>query len=958
MTVTDTIHNADSSLASCKLEIIWPAMITPDNVTITAGRLTTATSTAGVITVSLAPNIGSTPTGTSYQVNFRCTAATYTERWVIPATGPRTIAEVRVSPVPVPLVILGQHQLFPGSGFQFLISNLLRASDPTATQEGQCYWNTVSHTMRCSDNTLAFNPFSGSGAAWGSITGTLSSQTDLNSALSGKASSTHAPQHQNGGADEVATATAGANAIPKAGSGGTLAAGWLPLPTASTIGAIKSLTCSGTDKLSAIGTDGLPVCSADQGGAGAVSSVDGRTGAVVDVFDNLAANTMTNVAAPATPAAGKTAVWTDATDKTVKAKDDAGVVTTTVKPDSGAASNFVTAISAAGVISKAQPSAANLSDGTTGSGAVVLATSPILTTPNIGSATGSITGNAGTATALAADPADCTGNNFALGIAASGAASCAQPAFSNLSGSVAASQMPALSGDVTTSAGSVTTTLANIPDLVPQAGSILATNIAAPASPAAGKVKLFTDSTDLRFHDKNASGVIGTTVVADTGAANNFLTAISAAGAISKAQPSCSSLSNAGGGCSMSTTAGGDLSGTLPSPSVANLPDGVTQAGHLLATNIAAPASPASGKVKLFADSTDLRFHDKNASGTIGTTVVADAGAANNFLTAISAAGVISKAQPAFTNLSGSIASGQQNAPSVGGKGGVEAKTCSGTDKISAIGTDGIPVCSADEGGAGAVSSVDGRTGAVVDVFDNLAANTLTNVSAPATPAAGKTAVWTDATDKSLKAKDDAGVITTTVKPDTGASNNFLTAVSAAGVISKARPACADLSDSASGCSTAAVSLVGSGTAGSGPAYVGDASTAARSNHDHRSISTMTWYFPGIVAAGVQNARALAPEAMTNGILIDARITVGTTSASSSTWNIERCTTSAGNCTATANIYSSAVTLNANTQSVAGGTPNTTTIAAGDAFRVNLVSVGASLADVTVTLTYKANTTN
>lgn len=37
----------------------------------------------------------------------------------------------------------------------------------------------------------------------------------------------HASSHQHGGSDEVATATPGANAIPKAGSGGTLADGWL-----------------------------------------------------------------------------------------------------------------------------------------------------------------------------------------------------------------------------------------------------------------------------------------------------------------------------------------------------------------------------------------------------------------------------------------------------------------------------------------------------------------------------------------------------------------------------------------------------------------------------------------------------------------------------------------------------------------------------------------------------------
>lgn len=44
--------------------------------------------------------------------------------------------------------------------------------------------------------------------------------------------------------------------------------------------------------------------------------------------------------------------------------------------------------------------ASDLTNGTTGSGAVVLASSPSLTTPNIGSATGSVSGNAGTATTL------------------------------------------------------------------------------------------------------------------------------------------------------------------------------------------------------------------------------------------------------------------------------------------------------------------------------------------------------------------------------------------------------------------------------------------------------------------------------------------------------------------------------------------------------------------------------
>jgi len=57
----------------------------------------------------------------------------------------------------------------------------------------------------------------------------------------------------------------------------------------------------------------------------------------------------------------------------------------------------------------------------TGSGAPVRAGSPVLTTPNIGSATGSISGNAGTATVLSANGANCSAGNYPLGVDASGA---------------------------------------------------------------------------------------------------------------------------------------------------------------------------------------------------------------------------------------------------------------------------------------------------------------------------------------------------------------------------------------------------------------------------------------------------------------------------------------------------------------------------------------------------------
>ena len=51
-------------------------------------------------------------------------------------------------------------------------------------------------------------------------------------------------------------------------SSGLLAAAQLPNPSAGALGGVRSITCSGTDKLSAIGTDGIPVCSTDQTSAG------------------------------------------------------------------------------------------------------------------------------------------------------------------------------------------------------------------------------------------------------------------------------------------------------------------------------------------------------------------------------------------------------------------------------------------------------------------------------------------------------------------------------------------------------------------------------------------------------------------------------------------------------------------------------------------------------------------
>jgi hypothetical protein len=156
--------------------------------------------------------------------------------------------------------------------------------------------------------------------------------------------------------------------------------------------------------------------------------------------------------------------------------------------------------------------------------------------------------------------------------------------------------------------------------------------------------------------------------------------------------------------------------------------------------------------------------------------------------------------------------------------------------------------------------------------------------------------------------------------------------------------------------------LIGSGTSGNGPVKVGTAATAARSDHDHRSIHELSWFFPGTPATGVQNMTLVFPEVAVDFSILDMRVTVATMSASSSTFNIQRCT---ANCTSGSvtfsDIYSTVLTLSANNRTVTKSSApnqNVASLTAGDQFRANLVTIGASLADVTVTMTVKYDTTN
>lgn len=104
VTITDTLKNADGTNAAGRLLISWDPFTAASGETIDGGTII-YTITSGVVGISLAPNIGATPAGTSYRAQYYLTnRASYRETWVIPATGPVTIAAIRVSIVPSPTV--------------------------------------------------------------------------------------------------------------------------------------------------------------------------------------------------------------------------------------------------------------------------------------------------------------------------------------------------------------------------------------------------------------------------------------------------------------------------------------------------------------------------------------------------------------------------------------------------------------------------------------------------------------------------------------------------------------------------------------------------------------------------------------------------------------------------------------------------------------------------------------
>ena len=119
------------------------------------------------------------------------------------------------------------------------------------------------------------------------------------------------------------------------------------------------------------------------------------------------------------------------------------------------------------------------------------------------------------------------------------------------------------------------------------------------------------------------------------------------------------------------------------------------------------------------------------------------------------------------------------------------------------------------------------------------------------------------------------------------------------------------------------------------------------------TVFWLQWHFAGTPSTGTQSIVLSIPEGVSNVSLVDSRISINSTGGATD-YNIERCISNCHLGSATfSNIYSTDPSISTGRRSATGGTPTSTTAAAGDQFRVNFGTVGSGVADVTVSLTYQ-----
>jgi len=117
-TVTDTLHAPDGTLLEGRM-IITPTagFIAADGTVVSPNSSIPVSVTSGVFTVALVPTVGATPANVTYTVTYNVTAARSSETWKVPVSAtPLGIADVLYSTTVIPSSDFGTANMIPPTG--------------------------------------------------------------------------------------------------------------------------------------------------------------------------------------------------------------------------------------------------------------------------------------------------------------------------------------------------------------------------------------------------------------------------------------------------------------------------------------------------------------------------------------------------------------------------------------------------------------------------------------------------------------------------------------------------------------------------------------------------------------------------------------------------------------------------------------------------------------------------
>ncbi len=131
-TVQGTVYQANGQPGSGTLQLSWPAFTTANNQAVAAGRTNVAIGADGYVSVTLAPNQGSTPAGLYYTAVYHLNdGTTSTEYWTVPAAAQASLSQVRAQVMPAAQAVQAVSKGYVDQSIAELTQSLLTSSGGT-----------------------------------------------------------------------------------------------------------------------------------------------------------------------------------------------------------------------------------------------------------------------------------------------------------------------------------------------------------------------------------------------------------------------------------------------------------------------------------------------------------------------------------------------------------------------------------------------------------------------------------------------------------------------------------------------------------------------------------------------------------------------------------------------------------------------------------------------------------